>query len=303
MANPPAVAEKVSYSRGSDGRACFGVPSFRKSIDELKQDTLSRTGANEYMQADASFSQIDVVRQQEKAYRMREEDTRQHIEKGNLARAYRMERDLFEVEWAEKIRHVDEQCADKLRVLEEVHQIARQELRKEVRAKVASTRFKASSTLLQLEDTERRLARLHEFKQAAEVQHRAQRLRKLEETTFLERLEDLETQPLREQLQSQQVEMRNATQRCHGQRVTVQREREQAFEVLKQKYRNLEADLGHAHIIEFNLPAEIGSVQAQRSRSQQASTFRGTLKYESLAGTKFDVPDVSRLPPIPTSGN
>ena len=37
---------------------------------------------------------------------------------------------------------------------------------------------------------------------------------------------------------------------------------------------------------------------APRSRSNQASTFRGTLKLESLVGTKFDVPDVSKMAPI-----
>ena len=36
-----------------------------------------------------------------------------------------------------------------------------------------------------------------------------------------------------------------------------------------------------------------------RAHHTYRSTFRGTLKYESLAGTKFDVPDVSSLPPIP----
>ena len=61
---------------------------------------------------------------------------------------------------------------------------------------------------------------------------------------------------------------------------------------------NLEADLTHAHAIEYSLRPEIGAVHAHQSRSQQASTFRGTLKYESLAGTKFDCPDVSSLPPI-----
>ena len=69
--------------------------------------------------------------------------------------------------------------------------------------------------------------------------------------------------------------------------------------MFKQKYRNLEADLTHAHKIEFSMRPEIGAVHAQRSRSTQSSTFRGTLKYESLAGTKFDVPDVSSLAPIP----
>ena len=54
----------------------------------------------------------------------------------------------------------------------------------------------------------------------------------------------------------------------------------------------------HAHAIEYSLPAEIGQVQSYKSRSNQASTFRGTLKLESLVGTKFDVPDVSKMAPI-----
>ena len=57
-------------------------------------------------------------------------------------------------------------------------------------------------------------------------------------------------------------------------------------------------DLEHAHAIEYSLPAEIGQVQSYKSRSNQASTFRGTLKLESLVGTKFDVPDVSEMAPI-----
>ena len=75
--------------------------------------------------------------------------------------------------------------------------------------------------------------------------------------------------------------------------------RPQALEVFKQKYRNLESDLAHAHAIEFSLRPEVGFVQAQKTRSTTASTFRGTLKFESLAGTKFDVPDVSRLEDVP----
>ena len=57
-------------------------------------------------------------------------------------------------------------------------------------------------------------------------------------------------------------------------------------------------DLEHAHAIEYSLPAEIGQVQSHKSRSNQASTFRGTLKHEALVGTKFDVPDVSSMVPV-----
>ena len=46
--------------------------------------------------------------------------------------------------------------------------------------------------------------------------------------------------------------MRNLLQKCHSMRVAVRREKDQAMEVFKQKYRNLEADLTHAHAIEFS---------------------------------------------------
>ena len=39
-------------------------------------------------------------------------------------------------------------------------------------------------------------------------------------------------------------------------------------------------------------------LQTHKSRSNQASTFRGTLKREALVGTKFDVPDVSKMVPV-----
>lgn len=112
-------------------------------------------------------------------------------------------------------------------------------------------------------------------------------------------LEEAGSHPRAALTEAQEAEMRNLMQRCHSMRVAVRREKDQALEVFKQKYRNLEADLKHAHEIEFSLRPEIGAVQSHKSRSTQSSTFRGTLKYESLAGTKFDVAHVSTLEPIP----
>ena len=56
----------------------------------------------------------------------------------------------------------------------------------------------------------------------------------------------------------------------------------------------------HAHARETKLRAEISPhVLARASRSAHGATFRGTHKFEALAGTKFDVPAVSALPDIP----
>jgi len=160
---------------------------------------------------------------------------------------------------------------------------------------VGKMRFKKTSTLLQLEDTEKKLARFHDFRQATEVMSRAERQRRLEEAEFTKRREVAQRKPLDELVVRQDAEMRNLMQKCHGMRIAIRRERDAAFEVFKQKFRNLEADQTHAHAIEVSTPAEIGEVQSHKSRSMTASTFRGTLKYESLAGTKFDVSDVSKL--------
>ena len=150
-----------------------------------------------------------------------------------------------------------------------------------------------------MEDTERKLARMSDFKGAADMSSRAVRRRAEEEAAHEQIKGEMGLRPRQVLVQTQEGEMRHLLQKCHSLRVAAKREKDAAFEALQQKYRNLEADLEHAHKVEFSLRAEIGAVQSHKSRSKQASTFRGTLKYESLAGTKFDVPAVSSLPPIP----
>jgi len=310
---PSLIAEKPSYSRGPDGRTPFGVTAYQTTMESLRETTdvkseLARSmgrgaqASRDYMAAYASFSQIAVERGREEDFRVSEERGRQTGERLNLSKAYKMEKQRFEAEWADRIREVEEQCSEKERVLLEVHEVARADCETEIAKKLTTLRWQPTSILLQLEDTERKLAKLSEYKQAAEVAARAHRQRAKEESEYARNKEAAASRPRAALAELQQTEMRNLQQKCHSMRVAVRREKEQAFEVFKQKYRNLEADLAHSHSIELptgKLRAEIGAVQSQKSRSTESSTFRGTLKYESLAGTKFDVPDVSSLEPIP----
>lgn len=306
------IAEKPSFSRGPDGRYVQGVPSFQNTMADLRTQTFGKTSlarsmgrgsmaARDYMQADQTHAQIAVVQNAEKTFRVKEEHKRQADERANLARAYKIEKARFDEEWAGRVAAVEAECAEKERVLLEVHEVARADCEKQIEKDVARMRYKATSTLLQLEDTEKKLVRNHEYKQAAEVSSRAHRQRTIEQADFERAKAIVGSRPREITAELQEAEMRNLMQRCHSMRVAVRREKEQAMEVFKQKYRNLEADLAHSHAIEFSLRPEIGPIQSHKSRSTQSSTFRGTLKYESLAGTKFDVPDVSSLPPIPLS--
>ena len=283
------------------------------------------SGRGQYMLAQSTHDQIAGVVEDEKAHRVEEEKVRQREERLKLDRAYRIEKERFEAEWAERARLVEGESEEKLKVLREVLAIARDDVERELaaKAKAVALQFKASSKLLTLEDTERRLVGAREYAQAEEVARRARRLRKQEEARYERNKGGFIVKRREAMAKLQEAEMANLEQKCHGAKVQVRREREEALVVLKQRcarldgrrgprppptshaslpsacrFRNLGMDLEHAHAIEYSLPAEIGQVQSYKSRSNQASTFRGTLKLESLVGTKFDVPDVSKMAPI-----
>ena len=224
------------------------------------------------------------------------ETKRQASERVKLEESYRIESERFDVEWGAKAAAVEERCRLRLLELAELHEINRGNLERDIAHKVKGMRYKNSSYLLGLEETERRLALAKEFNGAHEMAAKARRQRKMEEEAHQKLVDAQGAQPRAALKVSQIEEERNIIQKCHGWRVEFRRQQAKALDVLKQKFRNLEADLSHAHVIEFNLPAEIGLVQTHKSRSTQASTFRGTLKRESLVGTKFDVPDVTTMP-------
>lgn len=292
------AAEKPSFNRGTDGRTPFGVPSFRNTMDALESEAMACSSRGEYGVALTTFSQIETVKKQEAFHRREVELKRQGAERGKLDAAYRIEKERFEEEWAGKMAEVEERGKLKVEELEQLHEIGIADLEREIAKTIKGMRYKASSALLGLEDIERRLALAKEFDQAAEMAARSRRRRKVEEATHQRKVDAQGTQPRAALLAAQAEELRNVQQKLHGWRVEVKRQKGQALEIVQQRFRNLEADQSHAHAIEFSLQPEIGPVQTHKSRSSQASTFRGTLKHESLAGTKFDVPDVSKMKPI-----
>ena len=124
------------------------------------------SASRDYMQANDSFNQIAVVQQAERDWRKREEAKRQVEEREQLTKAYKIEKGRFEAEWDDRMAGVEADISEKIRVLQEVHDVARADVERGIEKRVANMRYKATSTLLQLEDTERKLARLDEFKQA-----------------------------------------------------------------------------------------------------------------------------------------
>jgi hypothetical protein len=213
------IVERPSFSRGPDGRTPYGVASYQKQIEDLKSDTsknatMAKTAtrridaAKSYMTAAATFGQIATVRQKESEFRVKQEEARQKEETLNLQKSFKIERQRFEAEWQRRAEEVDKQCKEHERVLAEVHQIATVASEKRIAAEQEGMRFKASSDLLSLQDTEKKLSGAHEFKDASEVATRSFKLKAIEEARFDRSKASYATKP-REELAARQIaEMR-----------------------------------------------------------------------------------------------
>jgi hypothetical protein len=103
-------------------------------------------------------------------------------------------------------------------------------------------------------------------------------MRAAEEAAFERLRASAGSKPRESHRVAQAAEMRNLLQKNHSLRVTVRREREAALAVLKQKYRNLEADLSHSHKIEWSLRAEVCDLP--RSPYLHASEIEWSLRAE-----------------------
>ena len=85
------------------------TPSHRRSTelkaDTLKMTTMAQTASQRsasfrgYMSANTAFGQIDVVKQKEADFRLKEEESRAKDERVLLARAFKIEKGRFEAEW------------------------------------------------------------------------------------------------------------------------------------------------------------------------------------------------------------
>ena len=237
MPEDALAAEKPSFNRGPDGRTPFGVPLYRSRITALADEAMQCSGRGQYMLAQSTHDQIAGVVEDEKAHRVEEEKVRQREERLKLDRAYRIEKERFEAEWAERARLVEGESEEKLKVLREVLAIARDDVERELaaKAKAVALQFKASSKLLTLEDTERRLVGAREYAQAEEVARRARRLRKQEEARYERNKGGFIVKRREAMAKLQEAEMANLEQKCHGAKVQVRREREEALVVLKQR--------------------------------------------------------------------
>ena len=185
----PTLAEKPKLTAVCLARVfCGGSGTLREEI--ATKSTLAQTlgrgtqAPRDYLEAHANVGKIATTHVDEEKFRKKEELSRQAEERANLAKAYKIEKGRFEAEWAQRFDVVEADCNDKVLVMKEIQEVALADSETDIAKKIAQMRYKATSTLLQLQDTETKLAKLHEYKDAAEVSARAHRQRGYEEAKW-----------------------------------------------------------------------------------------------------------------------
>lgn len=290
------MATGTSYSR--EKRSLN--PEHLNAVRALRREQLHRLNKGDYFGSHAAkVDRINLEAAMQEA-RMARELGRQGRERESLAKAWDAEKARFMETWDERFASCVQVNHERLRVLAESQGHARDELDRKLQKLERSAHYRMSKGLLEYSMTEKRLALDERFDEAVAVKKRTDVLRSREMAQHSKAVAaKLEGQ--RDQLRSAQLaETENLEQRCHARKVALEREKREAFRVLRQKYKNLAHDAEHAFVMEFKAPpaCEILPTAAHRGRGV-GSTFMGTWKLTSFAGAKGTVPNLSELPPPP----
>jgi len=287
--------EKTSFSRES--RALN--PEHIAKLDAMRATQMRLLHSGEYKASHAAKTEREAAEASMQQARVDRELSRQAKERSRLEKGWLRESERFDAEWAARTAQLEAENAERIRVLEEVQHYAREELETSIEKRHAASHYRMSKGLLEYSLTEKQLALGERFDEAIAVKKRTDVLRRREERAHEKELHakfDAE----RERLQAaQKAEMDNLVQKCHALKVSHMRARAKALAVLKQKYKNLDKDMAHAFTMEFKAPPACEVLPTAVSRADHGSTFRGTIKIESLAGSKGAIPNLSELPPAP----
>ncbi|KAG8464030.1 hypothetical protein KFE25_000198 [Diacronema lutheri] len=287
--------EKTSFSR--EPRSLN--PEHQAAIDVMRTEQTRLLHDGDYRASHQIKLDRDAAEARMQQSRVEHERQRQAKERVRLDKAWAVERERFEQEWARRASALEADNAQRIRVLEEVHMYALEEHEAAATVRRAAMHYRMSKGLLEYSLTEKQLALGERYDEAIIVKKRSDALRRREERAF-DRTASAKFDLERERLDAaQQSEMDNLRQKCHALSVAHERERGEAFAVLRQKYKNLDKDVAHAFAMEFNAPPACEVLPTNVSRAQQSSTFRGTLKLESLSGSKGAIARLSELPEPP----
>jgi hypothetical protein len=247
-----------------------GEADIEEFIHILEEHCKNCEVEGKYVEADMAKRRIKELKEQKKQMDVEELMTRQQNENIELEETHILEFNNFNQEWDKRMNEFQMHSSQLIKALEEKHVAKHEEFRIRIEDKIP-IKFKPSSELLNLTKIQKSLAKQKEYKEAHDVQVRAQRLEKEEQEKYMMDRQITIEKAEEKLFQQQDNEMEALRKRIIAGENEQKKQRALELERMFQRYQNVKKELENQHKME-RIRLEKGmNVDANMSRSRMSA--------------------------------
>ena len=236
-------------NNGADKGQEEGEADIEDYIEILEEHCKQCEANGKYVEAEMAKNRIKELKEQKKQIDLDELQTRQQNENIELEETHILEFNNFNQEWDKRMNEFQVHSSQLIKALEDKHVSQQEEYRGQLEEKIPY-KFKPSTDLLNLKRIQVNLAKQKEYKEAHEVQVRAQKLDQEENQKYAEN-RDLKIQnAMTKLLQSQDKEMEALRKRVIAGESEQKKQRALELERMFQRYENVKKELENQHKME-----------------------------------------------------
>ena len=226
-----------------------GEADIEDYIEILEEHCKQCEATGKYVEAEMAKNRIKELKEQKKQIDLDELQTRQQNENIELEETHILEFNNFNQEWDKRMNEFQVHSSQLIKALEDKHMAQHEEYRSQLDEKL-STAFKPSPELLNLRRIQVNLAKQKEYKEAHDVQVRAQKLEKFENDKYMEERQIKMENLLEKLFQSQEKEMEALRKRIIAGENEQKKQRALELERMFQRYQNVKKELENQHKME-----------------------------------------------------
>jgi hypothetical protein len=226
-----------------------GEADIEEFIEILEEHCKQCEQSGKYVEAEMAKNRIKELKEQKKQMDMDELLTRQQNENIELEETHILEFNNFNQEWDKRMNEFQVHSSQLIKALEDKHISEHENYRKEVEDNTP-IKFRPSPELLNLRKIQVSLAKQKEYKEAHQVQVRAQKLEKQEGEKYMEeraiKIENMEAK----MFQRQENEMEALKKKIITGENEQKKQRALELERMFQRYQNVKKELESQHKME-----------------------------------------------------
>ena len=247
-----------------------GEADIEDYIEILEEHCRQCEANGKYVEAEMAKNRIKELKQQKKQIDLDELQTRQQNENIELEETHILEFNNFNQEWDKRMNEFQMHSSQLIKALEDKHIAQHEDYRAQLEEKLPNI-FKPSPELLNLRRVQLNLAKQKEYKEAHEVQVRAQKLEKVETDKFSQDRQLKMENALDKLFQAQEKEMEALRKRIIAGENEQKKQRALELERMFQRYQNVKKELENQHKMERIRLEKGQTFDANASKMSKAS--------------------------------